>query len=222
MRFHQFWLPLVLLWGLPWGTAFAQWHVSVERRLAERTFPIRVSGLESHGPLGSGRSPAHCNRHDLLFGGPELFGLNWAGPYPGLATNFDPASLHRAESLREFRYFLNPNMVFLLEIRYRDAPAGYLPPDSPWWKRDADGNIEKGWEEGNYRLLDFGSPSFREQVVNQCAAAVNSGVVDGVMLDWWQDDDDRLALIAAIRKRIGNKALNLVNTNQRTAPRITP
>ena len=48
---------------------------------------------------------------------------------------------------------------------------------------------------------------------------MDSGVFDGVMLDWWEDGDDRLALVKAIRKEIGDKALILVNANDRKTPR---
>jgi len=219
----RFWklLTSILVAAIPWVGSFAQPKVPVEVRIAQRSFP---SVFQAWNPVDQFEMEDRrrvITRHDLLFGGPGQFGLAWASPYDGTATEFDPASLHKAESEYEFRHFLNPDMVFLLEIRYRDAPPGYLPPDSPWWKRDANGNIEKGWAEGGYQLLDYGNPDFRAQVAQQCAAAVNSGVLDGIMLDWWQDNDDQLALITAIRRRIGDKALILVNTNQRIAPRST-
>ncbi|MBV5332780.1 hypothetical protein JZU54_04275 [bacterium] len=40
-------------------------------------------------------------------------------------------------------------------------------------------------------------------------------MVDGIMLDWWQDDDERLALVKAVRARIGEGALILANANDR-------
>jgi len=51
---------------------------------------------------------------------------------------------------------------------------------------------------------------------------VESGVVDGVMLDWWEEDADRVALVTAIRKRIGEDALILVNANDRKIPQSAP
>jgi hypothetical protein len=59
-------------------------------------------------------------------------------------------------------------------------------------------------------------------VAQQAQAAVASGVVDGVMLDWWQDDDERLALVKAIRARIGEGALILANANDRRTPKTAP
>ncbi len=66
--------------------------------------------------------------------------------------------------------------------------------------------------------MDFSNPEYREQVAVQAQAAVQSGVVDGVMLDWWSDDEDRLALIKVLRQRIGADALILANANDRQTP----
>ena len=89
-------------------------------------------------------------------------------------------------------------------------------------RRDAAGKIVPGWEEGGYWQLDFDNPDYREQVAAQAQAAVESGVVDGVMLDWWRDDDARLALVQLIRQRIGPHALILANPNDVTTPRTAP
>jgi len=51
---------------------------------------------------------------------------------------------------------------------------------------------------------------------------VASGAVDGVMLDWWDDDDDHVALARAVREAVGEMALILVNANDRTTPRSAP
>ena len=117
---------------------------------------------------------------------------------------------------------LNPNLILLMEIRYRDAARDFLPANHPWWRRDKAGKIVKGWEEGGYFQLDFSNPDYRAHVAEQAEAAVKSGVVDGIMLDWWGDDDDRLALVRTIRRRIGEDALVLANANDRTTPRTAP
>jgi hypothetical protein len=109
----------------------------------------------------------------------------------------------------------------LAEIRYRDAPRDYLPEGHKWWAAK-DGKPVAGWGEGRYLQLDFKNPEFRAHVAARCKAAVESGAVDGVMLDWWQDDDDRLALIRAVRAAVGEQALVLVNANDRTTPRTAP
>ncbi len=161
-------------------------------------------------------------RHDLIFHAPDFFELKWDTAPTGLATGFTPESVAAALALRSQLLARNPHLVLLAEIRYRDAPRSYLPADSPWWKRDRSGKFVMGWEEGGYILLDLANPAFQRQVAAQARAAVRSGVFDGVMLDWWQDDDDHLALIKQVRAAIGRDALILGNANDHTTPRTAP
>ena len=123
-----------------------------------------------------------------------------------------------ARAMRAMLQSWNPNFILLAEIRYRDAPSRYLPEDHRWWQRDGDGQRVVGWEEGQFFLLDIHQPELREQVARQARAAVDTGVFDGVMLDWWSDDDDRLALIRAVRQAIGDEAIILVNANDQRRP----
>ncbi len=88
--------------------------------------------------------------------------------------------------------------------------------------RDKQGRIVPGWEEGGYLCLDFHNPEFRRQVAKHAEAAVTSGAVDGVMLDWWSDDADRLALVKEVREAIGDHALIICNANDRTTPQTAP
>ncbi|MHC4566923.1 MAG: hypothetical protein ACYTE3_14350, partial [Planctomycetota bacterium] len=45
---------------------------------------------------------------------------------------------------------------------------------------------------------------------------------DGVLLDWWRDDDSRLELAKMVREAIGDKHLIIANANDRTTPRTAP
>jgi len=161
-------------------------------------------------------------RHDLIFHGESFYGLEWDGASPGLATGFRPESILRGRRRRQELLQQNPNMILLVELRYRDAHRSFLPDGHAWWRRDADGKIVPGWEEGGYLQLDFANPEFRDHVAKQAEAAVASGVVDGVMLDWWRDDDDRLSLVKDIRSRIGGDRLILANANDVPTPRTAP
>ncbi len=128
----------------------------------------------------------------------------------------------RAKSFRQKLLTLNPNLVLIAEIRYRDAHKSYLPEGHKWWLRNEEGQVVPGWDEGGYFCLDFHNPEFRNQVARQAKAAVDSGAVDGVMLDWWSDDASRLALIQEMRQAIGDKALILANANDRRTPQTAP
>lgn len=195
---------------------------SVKQRVEGREFP---SVFQAWNPAQNVKdeSPLHTIvRHDLLWHGPEFFGLRWNRSPTGLADGFVPASITRAKSFRQKLLKLNPNLILIAEIRYRDAHKNYLPEGHKWWLRDKDGQIVLGWDEGGFLCLDFHNPEFRCQVAKQAKAAVDSGAVDGVMLDWWSDDASRLALIKEVRKAIGNKALIIANANDRKTPETAP
>ena len=192
------------------------------RRIADRGFP---SVFQAWSPADEPKGiPAEAllARHDLIFHGPDFFGLRWNQTATGLADGFTPGSIDAARKRRSELLTRNPNTVLIAEIRYRDAPTHYLPENHAWWKRDKNGKRTPGWDEGGYWLLDFASPAFRAQVAAQARAAVQSGALDGVMLDWWQDDDDRVALAKVVREAIGPDALILANANDRQTPRTAP
>nr|WP_309688408.1 hypothetical protein [Armatimonas sp.] len=192
------------------------------RRIADRGFP---SVFQAWSPADEPKGvPAEVMlaRHDLIFHGPDFFGLRWNKQPTGLADGFTPESIEAAKKRRAELLTRNPNTVLIAEIRYRDAHTSYLPEDHAWWKRDKTGKRLPGWEEGGYFLLDFANPAFRAQVAAQAKAAVASGALDGVMLDWWIDDDERLALAKSVREAIGPSALILANANDRQTPRTAP
>jgi hypothetical protein len=236
MRYAIVALAAVVLAGANAGEVVAP-EKPPAQRIAEREFPSVFQAWSAADNLKE--DPAvTVARHDLVFHGERFFGLQWDAEHQGLATGFTPESLKQGLARRRDLMCRNPNQIMLMEIRYRDAwgdtpPAdcpeeykknwrGFLPSGHTWWRRCADGTIVPGWEEGGFLQMDFTNPEYREQVASQCAAAVASGVVDGIMLDWWEDDADRLALVTAIRRRIGKDALILVNANDRTIPRTAP
>jgi len=195
---------------------------SVELRIAGRSFPSVFQAWSPADNLKGEDPTATLTRHDLVWSGPSFFGLVWDRRPEGLATRFTPDSIKRGLNRRAKLLDRNPQMVLVSEIRYRDAHKYYLPAGHAWWLRDKRGKIMPGWEEGGYFRLDLRNPEFRRQVAAQCRAVVQTGVVDGVMLDWWEDDDDRLALIREVREAVGEDALIITNANDRTTPRTAP
>lgn len=190
----------------------------VQKRVADRLFPSVFQAWNPADNVDTGDKLVTAARHDLIFHGAGFFGLRWDHRIPGLATGFTGESIERGLTKRRSLLSLNPNVILLMEIRYRDAHRNHLPEDHEWWKRDRDGAPVMGWAEGRYIQLDFSNPEYRDHVARKAAAAIKSGVVDGIMLDWWRDDADRIALVKAIRDRIGEKALILANANDRKTP----
>jgi len=191
-------------------------------RIQSRAFPCVFQAWSPADNLPGEPKQTTIARHDLIWHAPRFFGLQWNNSFHGLGDGFTPGSIQQAREFRRTLLDLNPNIVLIAEIRYRDAHQQYLPESHEWWLRDEQGRIVPGWKEGSFLCLDFHNPDFRAQVAKQAAAAVATGVVDGVMLDWWSDDDSRLALIRDVRAAVGEDTIIVANANDRKTPRTAP
>jgi len=216
---------------------------TIEERLERRDFPSVFQAWSPVEGTGEGELDAAA-RHDLVWSTLPAYGLQWTprtdpGPGgiryggPGRALVLDPDSVERALEKREGLLARNPDMVLLTELRYRGAPPNFLSSDEdPWLLRDANGDTVLGWAEGRSLRLDFRIPAMREHLIERARAIMATGVVDGLMLDVWnelegdyRDDgkgsfgDARVALVEGIRAAIGDKALLVINTNEFTAER---
>lgn len=196
----------------------------VKQRVKGRVYPSIFQAWNKADNLKGEDEWRTVARHDLMFHDPAVFWLKWNHEQIGLADGFTRESIGFARGLREKLHGMNPNLVLLGEVRYRDAHLSYLPDDHPWWKRDKDGKRIVGWAEGGYYLLDFGNEDYQRHLAKQARAMVESGVLDGVMLDWWHEYGDqevlkdRLALLKRIRQAVGEKGLILVNSNHNKVP----
>ncbi len=217
-------LPRSLLLPLAFlaGCLAALGERPIAQRVSERDFPSVFQAWNPAEPPEEEPPVRTEARHDLLSHGADFFGLHWDAEHAGLATGFTEDSLRAGLERRAALLKLNPNMVLLCEIRYRDAHRSFLPADSGWWLRDEEGETVVGWEEGGYLLLDFNDPTYQEHVARRARAAVASGVFDGVLLDWWKEDDQRVSLVRKVREAIGDDGLILVNANDRKSPRSAP
>jgi len=191
---------------------------SISKRIKGRTFPSVFQAWNRADNLKDEAELTTVARHDLLFHGVGFFGLRWDHQFPGLARQFRKETIPRAMARRKKLLDRNPNLIFLAEIRYRDADKRWFPPGHKWWRRGKDGKAMLGWAEGGHLQMDFSNDTYRRHVAARARAAVATGVVDGVMLDWWRDDDDRLALVKLVRAAVGPDALIMVNPNDRTTP----
>ena len=160
-------------------------------RLADRSFPSVFSAWG-----GIGWSPV-LNRPDLsdeqhmalhdFYWSPSL-GLRMRDTKQGdrLMGSIDNAVMQRDRWLN-----MNPNMVFIRGIFMREAGIGGLfPADSPYWLRDADGNLMHDLsaeaDTGGY-LINFTLPEVQDIIVEYALAAARCGY-DGVFFDWWRED----------------------------------
>jgi hypothetical protein len=197
-------------------------ELSLRERIDGRDFPSVFQAWSPADNLSGEDEMRTLARHDLVWQSPTSFGLRWETSPSALATSFSPDSIRAGQSMRRSLLTVNPNMVFVAEIRYRDAPANFFPEDHTWWLRDAKGRRREGWAEGGYYLLDFSDKEFQRHVARRAKAAVETGVFDGVLLDWWKDDVDRLSLVQTIRNAIGDDHVIIANANDRMTPKTAP
>ena len=220
--------------------------MSITERIQNRTFP---SIFAAWG--GIGWSPVlnlpglsdieHITLHDLYFSS-LMFTGELVETNSGIKV---VGNLEAAQQEREAFLRLNPNMLFLAELRMRDAfPDKYYHEDYPYWLRNEAGERVEGWP-GAF-LLDFTDPGQQDIIVQQALAVAQCGLYDGIILDWWSEDSVVLAdesnaawgtdetsgyrgykaeqeardnILQGIRSQVRNDFLILVNGNRRKMPR---
>ena len=210
--------------------------------------------------------------HDLVISTPHVLDLNWERtddqPYDGLSTTLVPTWNGNPSAKKDSLRQLNPNFTFLATVYYREGnfvgdentlptlwDFGYFPPNSALWVRDEagepvpafgmddnlDGTIQP--EEIQLALVDFRHPDLIELIAQKALALEQSGVVDGIFLDWWNErqrtvgnyldwstfymtlDEEveaRLAILRRIREVVSDDFLIIGNTNNGTAPQSAP
>jgi len=157
-------------------------------------------------------------KHDLIWEEPlsqlgegqELaLGPIWNNKHNGLATNFTKASLNIALENKKVLQKLNPSILAFMEVRWRDAPASFLPSNSNMWMRDSLGNLMVGWKGGSepFYMLNYKNEAFQNNVARQAKTATESGVYDGIILDW----GGQLEIVKKVREAIGPNKLIIVN-----------
>ena len=196
--------------------------IPIRPRLENRTFPS-VFAAWSHILNQPHLSTIdRFTKHDLYW--TQMFGLRFVANdnETVVAGHFDAAIKHRdAVAIH------NSNMLFLVEIRMRDASSHHFTEDSPYWARDEQGNtFGDPW-----RVIDFTHPHVQDLIVQQAVAVSKCGLYDGIFLDWWNEYDSvvqgnneaeqaaRDSILERIRAEVRPEFLIMVNTNTRIIPR---
>ena len=173
-------------------------------------------------------------QHDLWFS-TRMFGLRlerWPANDIRVVGELDQAIQRRDEYLA-----INPNMIFLINIRMRNGSDSYLPEDSPHWIRDGQGNIVED------NLMDFTHPYVQDIIINHVIAVSKCGLIDGIIIDWWAEHSPILrtpsnwghryrtneaeqrardSILQRIRAGTRPDFLIMGNTNHRIIPRTGP
>ena len=178
-------------------------------------------------------------RHDLYYYA-DRFRLGWhptlTEPTYGLATRLvgEPKSV-----MAEYQKFAdrNPNMLFIPTIEaHIHSKLDAFPPDSDFWLRDADGQVIKNdvpWDE---YMIDILNPEVQQLIIDRVVGIAECGYLNGVMFDAWAPfhigtygkyynigEEEVIAvyitILKAIRARVRDDFLILVNRNLRKSPR---
>lgn len=196
---------------------------SVEERIVDRDFPSVFQAWYGIDMPGYTQETLEqrlevASKHDLLWEEPLsqlgegvdlVLGLVWDGENHGLSDSFTKESLEQAKKNKAKLLEHNPNLTLLFEVRWRDAPSTFLPEESDWWQRDKNGEIVKGWLGGwvPFYKLNYENTDFQDNVARQAKIALESGIYDGVMLDW----SGHVEITRKIREAIGPEGLIIIN-----------
>ena len=209
---------------------------SVADRIASRNLPSAFQAWDHI--VGREDDPEAIALHDLHWS--PFFRLWWdtfeAEPTYGLSTQLG-GDLENAKAIRQQRLALNPNMVFLVEIRlhnYFELDA--LPPDSDFWLRNAIGDNIKNSVAWNEYSLDILNSELQQLLINRIVGIAECGLFDGVLLDGFHNQgagyysdlnigtDEEIIeahaqILKGVRERVRGDFLILVNANDQKIPR---
>ena len=161
---------------------------SIEIHLQNRTFPAIFSAWSYHIE----------NRPELSEAEQwALHDLKWHNSYfsfaPKVAQNGwqIAGNLEYAQPFRDEILTFNPNMIFLLSVKFRDIrvkdfPSHLYPENFPYLLRDKNSEPIKN-RPGNTFLTDFTQPGMQDIVVQQVVEVAKCGLFDGIFLDWFTE-----------------------------------
>ena len=135
-------------------------------------------------------------------------------------------SLDEAIQGRDHYISRNPNMIFLAAFSWRFVDLSTYPPDSPYWLRDAGGEIAMDYGKG---MVDFTHPDVQQEIIQKVVAIDTCGLYDGVFFDFWGEHPPAspnqaamLSILKGIRANVRENFLIMGNTNRDKAPTWAP
>ena len=218
----------------------------VQDRIQSRTFPSIVVLFGSTAMNLPALSHEDRLAYYDLWGQGLAFGLRFqpTPPWYHLVGDIDRAVAKREELLAK-----NPNMIFLANLRLRDAHGGHYPEDWFGWLRDENGNRikrERNPDDDGY-FIDFTQLAVQDVIVQQTISVAKCGLYDGIMFDagWseggrvlvdrsleaWerqyyrtfeQELEARVSMIQRIRAGVPEDFLILCNSNGAKLPITGP
>ena len=204
----------------------------IQERIQNRSFPSVFKAWDHILNRPALSYEARLASHDMYWS--SGFGLHFQETDRGFQL---AGNLKEAQAERDALFALNPNMLFLTEIRMRDAFLGkYYNEHWPYWIRGKTGNRVPAADDYPAFLTDFTHPAFQDIIVQQAVAVAQCGLYDGIFLDYWSEDwsvlngyrtdaeeqQARDTIIQRIRAEVGDDFLIVVNPNRSKPTRAAP
>ena len=143
-------------------------------------------------------------------------------------------NLPRAIARRDELLSKNPNMLFLVDLRYAYASPDRYPEDWFGWLRDENGNLIRV-SDNNVYYIDFRLPEVQDIIAQRAIAVAKCGLYDGIFFDSWNEDGyilpnasheeelpARISILSQIREGVPDDFLILCNQNQEKLPHSAP
>ena len=162
----------------------------IQDRIQNRSLPSTVQtwGLETVNQLHLSRLD-RISYHDIFWGG-HPFGLRFHSTPQGHQRKGD---LALAIATREELLSRNPNMLFLAEVRQRDAKVSdSYPEDWPYWLKDDEGNPVRNHRDPDVYLINMTLIEVQDIIVEQAISVAGCGLFDGIFFDWWREEGGNL------------------------------
>ena len=200
--------------------------LSVQHRIQTRNMPSVVlwfdDGILNRG--GNWWNPSipileRAAAHDLWSRG-DHFRLNslFTPKSDGWYQSTLVGNIHEAITQREELLSLNPNMLFIVDLRQKYMPIDRYPEDWRGWVRDDNGNRVFVFEK--HAFINFKLPEVQDAIVQRAVSVARCGLYDGISFDAWGGDD--YSILRTIRENVPDDFLILFNTNHWYIPDLAP
>ena len=154
----------------------------LEPRIENRTYPSIFTRWGPH--IDNRPDLSRWERtalHDLWYDGSQ-FDLQLRETSQGIAI---AGMVDQAIQQRDTYLSINPNMVFIVDIRMREYWHDEAPEDWIGWIRNTNGERVSDWPDAF--LVDFTHPAVQDRIVQQAIAVSRCGLYDGIFFDWWSE-----------------------------------
>ena len=190
----------------------------------ERSFPSIFSAFggdtiinQPHLPDLERRSQHDLNFCCLMFGGTFVETEN------GVVIH---SYMEEAIQRRDDLIAQNPNRISLAAFRWLLVNLNTYPPDSPYWIRDANGDIAMAHNSGT---VDITHPDVQREIIGKAVAIDKCGLYDGLFFDFWGEYaqspanvEAMVEIVKGIREVTRENFLIIGNSNEMPAPETGP